>query len=155
MRNRQFRKLGIASPNHLQHHPCMTPALPDEAIQRIREALQRSNKIEAIKVYREHHPTGLAEAKQAVEQMEGMLFATDPAWGMRRTPSRRSQILALIGHSLAALMFGMRATNSPRVPGSEPAQWYNSPYFLWAFCLFFAGLALSSASALWSARRKH
>ncbi len=36
----------------------------------VMEALQRGNKIEAIKRYREHRNVGLAEAKRAVEQME-------------------------------------------------------------------------------------
>ena len=40
---------------------------------RINEFLIRGNKIEAIKVYREIHNVGLAEAKQAVEMIAASL----------------------------------------------------------------------------------
>jgi hypothetical protein len=136
----------------------MTPALTDDAVQRIREALQRCNKIAAIKVYRESHPVSLAEAKQAVEEMEEALFATHPNWYtrhtryLRRTRSRRIQIFGLISYSFAAVMSGIQAMSGPRGSDSEPTLWYHSPYF---FCFFFTGLALLNAWALWSARRKH
>jgi hypothetical protein len=48
----------------------------DEAVradERVLEPLRRGNLIEAIKVYREIHDVGLAEAKQAVENMRGRL----------------------------------------------------------------------------------
>ena len=37
------------------------------------EMLKKGNKIEAIKIYRELHNVGLAEAKQAVESLEARL----------------------------------------------------------------------------------
>ncbi len=40
----------------------------------IEEALRRGNKIEAIKIYRELTGVGLAEAKQAVEEIETRLI---------------------------------------------------------------------------------
>jgi ribosomal protein L7/L12 len=40
---------------------------------KIQEALQRGNKIEAIKIYRELTGLGLAEAKQAVDHLESRL----------------------------------------------------------------------------------
>ena len=40
---------------------------------RIVEYLKKGNKIEAIKIYREIHNVGLAEAKQAVERIETSL----------------------------------------------------------------------------------
>jgi len=40
-----------------------------QADERVMEPLRRGNMIEAIKVYREIHNVGLAEAKQAVEAM--------------------------------------------------------------------------------------
>lgn len=40
---------------------------------RIIELIRQGNKIEAIKVYREIHNCGLAEAKAAVEALEGRL----------------------------------------------------------------------------------
>lgn len=40
---------------------------------RVIDMLKRGNKIEAIKVYREIYNCGLAEAKQAVEKIEGRL----------------------------------------------------------------------------------
>jgi ribosomal protein L7/L12 len=36
----------------------------------LQEALRRGNKIEAIKIYRELTGVGLAEAKQAIDQLE-------------------------------------------------------------------------------------
>lgn len=39
----------------------------------IQDALRRGNKIEAIKIYRELTGLGLAEAKQAVDQLESRL----------------------------------------------------------------------------------
>ena len=39
----------------------------------IQDALRRGNKIEAIKIYRELTGVGLAEAKQAVENLEARL----------------------------------------------------------------------------------
>jgi len=43
---------------------------PDAANQRVIDMLKTGDKIEAIKVYREIHNVGLAEAKQAVDGME-------------------------------------------------------------------------------------
>ena len=40
---------------------------------RIIEQLQKGNLIEAIKLHRELYDSGLAEAKQAVEEMQGRL----------------------------------------------------------------------------------
>ena len=37
---------------------------------RVLEMLRKGNKLEAIKIYREIHDCGLAEAKQAVDKME-------------------------------------------------------------------------------------
>ena len=37
------------------------------------EMIKKGNKIEAIKIYRELHNVGLAEAKQAVESLEARL----------------------------------------------------------------------------------
>ena len=39
----------------------------------IQEALRRGNKIEAIKIYRELTGVGLAEAKQAIDNLESRL----------------------------------------------------------------------------------
>jgi large subunit ribosomal protein L7/L12 len=46
------------------------PSLVDP---RITEMLKKGNKIEAIKIYREIHNVGLAEAKNAVEGIEASL----------------------------------------------------------------------------------
>jgi ribosomal protein L7/L12 len=40
----------------------------------IRQMLKANRKIEAIKLYRERHDVGLADAKTAVEQIEKELF---------------------------------------------------------------------------------
>jgi ribosomal protein L7/L12 len=40
---------------------------PPQDDPRIIEQLRKGNKIEAIKIYREIHPSGLAEAKDAIE----------------------------------------------------------------------------------------
>lgn len=41
-----------------------------QADERVLESLRRGNIIEAIKIYRDIHNVGLAEAKQAVENMK-------------------------------------------------------------------------------------
>jgi hypothetical protein len=152
-------EIHIALGCDLQHHPGMTTTLPDEAVQRVRAALQRSDKIEAIKVYREFEPVGLAEAKQAVEEMEALLFATHPHWYtrhtrfLRRAPSRGMRIFSIIGNSVGAVAYGMLAMSGPRVPIGEQS-WHNSPTFFWAACIFFTIFALFCAGPLLFGRRK-
>ncbi|MEQ1851389.1 MAG: ribosomal protein L7/L12 [Chthoniobacteraceae bacterium] len=51
---------------------------PENQAGRIHDALFRGEKIEAIKLYREQTGVGLAEAKQAVEQVERELRASLP-----------------------------------------------------------------------------
>ena len=46
---------------------------PDAVDQRVIDMLKSGNKIEAIKIYREIHNVGLAEAKQVVEGIESRL----------------------------------------------------------------------------------
>jgi len=46
---------------------------PNAANQTVIDALRNGNKIEAIRIYREIHNAGLAEAKQAVDGMESRL----------------------------------------------------------------------------------
>jgi len=44
---------------------------PTQAVNaKVRELLQRGNKIEAIKIYREAYNVGLAEAKHAIDSIE-------------------------------------------------------------------------------------
>lgn len=82
----------------------MNPPVPEEPLARIRATLQRSDKIEAIKVYREVLPVGLAEAKKAVEVLEAELFATDPAiFCSRRRRSRLVSGLMVLAYSLATM----------------------------------------------------
>ncbi len=50
--------------------PVERPELPPEALAEVRAALAAGNKIEAIKLYREHTGLGLKEAKDAVDAME-------------------------------------------------------------------------------------
>jgi ribosomal protein L7/L12 len=59
-----YRRLNIeyAEPNS---DPAFSP--------QIQEALRRGNKIEAIKLYRKLTGVGLAEAKQAIDRVEGFL----------------------------------------------------------------------------------
>ena len=53
--------------------PNSDPALAPQ----VQDALRRGNKIEAIKIYRELTGVGLAEAKQAVEDIETKLRLWD------------------------------------------------------------------------------
>ena len=46
---------------------------PEAANEKVIDMLRRGNKIEAIKIYREIHNVGLAEAKQVVDSMESRL----------------------------------------------------------------------------------
>jgi hypothetical protein len=55
----------------------MTP-IPEDKSARIREALFRGQKIEAIKLYRQAADAGLAEAKTAVEKLEAELRVASP-----------------------------------------------------------------------------
>jgi len=48
-------------------------ANPDAANGKVMDMIRRGNKIEAIKIYREIHNVGLAEAKQAVDGMVARL----------------------------------------------------------------------------------
>jgi ribosomal protein L7/L12 len=59
-----YRRLNINYPD-----PNDDPALDA----RVREAMKRGNKIEAIKIYRELTGAGLAEAKQAIDRAEGFI----------------------------------------------------------------------------------
>ena len=54
-----------------------TPPTPDPLAQ-IKELLFRGEKIEAIKLFREHMKCGLAEAKSAVDKLESELRAQHP-----------------------------------------------------------------------------
>jgi hypothetical protein len=56
----------------------MTPDLPQDVRKQIEDVLFAGRKIEAIKLYREHTSTGLAEAKNAVDDMEVQLRRTSP-----------------------------------------------------------------------------
>jgi ribosomal protein L7/L12 len=51
----------------------MDPRLTPEQFAAVRSALARGAKIEAVKLYREATGLGLAESKEAVEQLEGTL----------------------------------------------------------------------------------
>jgi ribosomal protein L7/L12 len=57
-----YKHLGIEYPDN-----------PDAADNKVVEMLAHGNKIEAIKLHREIHNVGLAEARQAVDGMEGRL----------------------------------------------------------------------------------
>ena len=58
--------------------PPMNALIPEESLARIREALFRGRKIEAIRLHRECTGTGLAEAKAAVDRLEAELRAAEP-----------------------------------------------------------------------------
>ena len=53
-----------------------SPELPK--IEQIKQALFAGQKIAAIKIYREHTNSGLAEAKTAIEKLEAELRASSP-----------------------------------------------------------------------------
>jgi hypothetical protein len=56
----------------------MNVPIPDEAMEKIKEAIFRGSKIEAIHLYRESTGSNLLEAKTAVEQLEVELRAAEP-----------------------------------------------------------------------------
>lgn len=58
--------------------PSMNASIPEESMARIKEALFRGRKIEAIRLYRECTGAGLGEAKATVEQWEAKLRAAEP-----------------------------------------------------------------------------
>jgi hypothetical protein len=109
--------------------PTMNPLVPDEALQAIREALRQSDKIQAIKLYREVHPVGLAEAKEAVEALEPKLFVTTPGFCSVQRSRKLTRFLTLWIFPLLALSsfcFGMdfmtRASKGEHI--SRAAQWW-------------------------------
>jgi endonuclease V-like protein UPF0215 family len=51
---------------------------PEQKARRVKEALFRGNKIEAIKLYRAEAGVGLAEAKNAIEKLEAELRTSSP-----------------------------------------------------------------------------
>lgn len=58
--------------------PSASRLIPEEPLARIKEAIFRNRKIDAIKLYRECTGSGLAEAKATVEQLEADLRAAEP-----------------------------------------------------------------------------
>jgi hypothetical protein len=54
----------------------------------IKEAILAGNKIQAIKLYREQHGSGLAEAKEAVEKLEAELRGSQPGNAATSTSGR-------------------------------------------------------------------
>ena len=71
---------------------------PDNSAEQIRAALHQGRKIEAIKIYREHSGSRLKEAKEAVEQLEADLRASEPEKFTARKPAGgcSTAMLALI-----------------------------------------------------------
>jgi hypothetical protein len=55
-----------------------TEPTTDNSAEQIRAALHQGKKIEAIKIYREKSGAGLKEAKEAIEQLEADLRASEP-----------------------------------------------------------------------------
>jgi hypothetical protein len=68
-----FRRAGGVPPGSP-----VNAAIPEEPLARIKEALYRGQKIEAVRLYRECTGTGLGEAKPAVERLEAALRAAEP-----------------------------------------------------------------------------
>ena len=62
----------------------MSSPIPEDKLSAIKEMLFQGRKIEAIKIFRKSSGAGLAEAKDAVEQLEKQLRETEPA---KFTPS--------------------------------------------------------------------
>ena len=58
--------------------PAGHPPLPEPLLTNIRTCLLKRQKIAAIKLYREHNPVGLAEAKAVIDRMEDMLRTQSP-----------------------------------------------------------------------------
>jgi hypothetical protein len=58
--------------------PSGQPAVDEDSLTQIKEALFRRQKITPIKLYREFTGAGLAEAKAAVERLEAELRAAEP-----------------------------------------------------------------------------
>ncbi|MGB8170797.1 MAG: ribosomal protein L7/L12 [Chthoniobacteraceae bacterium] len=72
----------------------------DDASDAVKAAIFAGEKIQAIKLYREHMKTGLAEAKTAVEAMQAALWRETP--GSFKTPPKK----AGCGMTLVVLALG-------------------------------------------------
>lgn len=57
----------------------MNTPIPENTLARIKEALLRGRKIEAVKLHREATGSGLAEAKTEIEKLEVRPATTTPA----------------------------------------------------------------------------
>jgi hypothetical protein len=80
---------------------------PEDQADRVKDALFRANKLEAIKLYREKTGVGLAEAKQAVESLERHLRASSPERSSGPAPSGcavTTGVLVALAGLLAALV---------------------------------------------------
>ncbi|MBO0780763.1 MAG: ribosomal protein L7/L12 [Ktedonobacteraceae bacterium] len=100
----QIANLNTYQPSHNE--------LDEEPMDRIERLLREGNKIRAIKVYREHTGCGLKEAKEAVENLEGVLRRTDtplanhrPHVTYQEDEQLRDQLITLVrqGNKLQAV----------------------------------------------------
>jgi ribosomal protein L7/L12 len=105
------------------------PSLSGPDLDRIREALKCCDKITAIKIYRETHHVGLAEAKKSVEALESKLFVTKPSFLCQQRSlllSRRISLWTYPILTLSSFCFGMdhvtRAWHGEHF--SRTALWY-------------------------------
>ena len=79
-----------------------SPELPK--IEQIKQALFAGQKIAAIKIYREHTNSGLAEAKTAIEKLEAELRVTQPEKFTAPPPVKVGCVGALLAVVLLALV---------------------------------------------------
>ena len=102
-----------------------TPLTPEQ-LERIREAALAGNKIQAIKLYREATNLGLAESKQAVEDLEahwraGEVKSGTPAPGTPapKAPPRRGTTgcLVLLAFPVMGLIAALYAACSRHFAG--------------------------------------
>jgi hypothetical protein len=84
----------------------MQPPPSDQIIESIKQALFARQKIEAIKIFREHRNCGLAEAKNAIDKLEAELLASSPE-KFAPAPSAPPRLLLFLAFILFLIILGV------------------------------------------------
>ena len=84
----------------------MQPPSSDQIIESIKQALFAREKIRAIRIFREHHTCGLAEAKNDIEKLEAELLASSPE-KFAPAPAAPPRLLLFLAFILFLIILGV------------------------------------------------
>lgn len=119
----------------------MTATISEDTLARVKDALYRGKKIEAIKWYREETHASLAESKHAVERYEAELWAAAPEKFVAGPKSGKNLLFNLTLYCIMAGWFAIICVRSAvrQATGEEKASlrtWI--AWFVLAAALFAA-----------------